>query len=315
MARRLSAVVCMALFATGAAWSDVVHFKKGYFLEAKVVDKGDSWLLLPLETARIRIPRAKTVPKDDVARIVYEEDFRKQFDAKRAALKPGDKRGEAKLLKWCHAEHMTAIARSFAKELFDAQKKQAEAKSSAKAYYDAGRWAASSPQRYYLPREAAKNLYEAALAINPNYARAHVALKHKKVGGKWMTKEDYAAHKADAAGGADEALPSFVRKKKGKRKKKTPIWQIALYQEIDFKKINPDEVKKAFGPPSRVNSNTSENDGQTTKYDYIYYKEGPVQTKFDFRNGKLTEVEVSCSRRDVPDSDVYFLNGQQLSGK
>ena len=288
---------------------DVVYFKKGYFIEARVVDRGKNWLLLPLESARIRLPRPKEVPKDQVARVVFEEEFRRLYNAKLAALKPDDRAGRQALLQWCDEEHMTALASPTAQGMLQSLQKQLGKNATAQSCCDAGKWAAGAPQKYYLPRDQAKQFYEAALRADPACRPAHLALKHRELDGEWLSEEEHKERTRTSA----KPPPRKRRKKKDKRG--APLWQIALFDIAAFGKATPDDVLKTWGEPTRRDDESFQAGGGAIRYVHLRYEKPPFWSDFGFRDDTLYRVRVSCRQPDSPDEDRYFLNGMPLSGK
>lgn len=69
----------------------------------------------------------------------------------------------------------------------DYQEKWTGVKDSAKAsdFLNLAKWAAENKLTRYLP-----GLYLRAIALDPDNAEAHMALKHEKVAGKWVTFEE-----------------------------------------------------------------------------------------------------------------------------
>ena len=298
--------VAAASFRMQAARPDVVYFAKGYIFEAKVTDKGDKWLLAPVQDARIRLPASKLVDKAEVDRVVFEEDFRTRLDAKLNALPPDDLQGRQALIAWCHDEHFTSCARKLAQDVFQVVGTKADREASADALYEAGAWVLEAPQKYYLPRKAGARLLERALEIDPDHERAHRALKHKKLQDRWVSEAEYRKLTR-----APRKRPRRTPRKK-EAEDKPPIWQAVLAGALPFK-VRPEEAVRVFGKPSVQQTRTSE--GGEEGYVNLTYREGPVETTLEFQNGKFTLIRSTCRRRDDPDHDRFYLDGAPMSRK
>ena len=303
--------ICIASTAFGVrhARPDVVYFTKGYFLEAKVVDKGDQWLLVPIEDARFRLPKPKQVRKSEVARIVSEKDFRDGLIAKLTALKLDDVEGRQALVKWCHDEHVTSCAKEAARSALEATKREAQAEATADAYAKAGAWAGGVPQRYYLPRQEAVELCQAALAIDPEHEGAHQALKHKKLDGRWVTAKEYSQ--------ASRSSAKRTRKRRRKQEDEQPaeLWRTALAGDLPFGRGLEDVVKTWGEPASRSRRSGRGRDGAEVGLAQLTYREAQFETRLWFRDDELSGIEVTTQGADDPDDSTFCLDGERMSGK
>ena len=291
----------------GIAQGDVIYFTRGHYVEAEAVDRGDNWLLLPVQAARIRLPRPKAVPKTDVLKIVFEKDFSKEFDARQQKTDSDDMPGQDAILKWCHQEHFTVYAERTAKSALEALKERVKKDGEPDALCEAAQWANGSPQRYYLPKGEAARLFQTVLDADPDHEAAHRGLKHKQHDGQWVTAEEYRRLKR-----ASSRRPARTKKKRGKEP--VPVWLAALANRLPFD-TQSEAIVEQWGPAQRQQTRTSrQNEAEETIRLSLYYEADGLTTCLEFRDNKLSGYSVRPTRsRD--DSDEPTLDGKVLSEK
>lgn len=306
-------IICLALSAMGSQGllGDVIYFKKGHYVEAQAIDDGDSWRLVPISTARIRLPRAKSVPKDDVLKVVSEAAFQEQLNARLQKLEPGDLDGKQQVLTWCHEEHFTAFAKKVAQEMLTAQKKMVKEDSTPDALCEVACWANGSPQRLYLPRKEASRLFAAVLRMEPEHEAAHLGLKHKRHEDRWVTAQEYKKLTR-----APRKPPRRRERNKKPTRKRTPIWYAALTGRLPFG-TKPEEVVKFWGQPSRRDQSTSRQQGNAegTRSLTLGYTEGKLETRVEFRNDALRAFYVRCPMLYSVSEGASILDGEPIAPK
>jgi hypothetical protein len=111
----------VACFLSGAARADKTYLVGGTVIEGRATRKGDK-VVVEMESGEI------TLPADSVAKIEKSESLVSQFEARHAALRPGDVKGRLELADYCRDHDMRAREHQLLQEVLEVDPNHAAAR-------------------------------------------------------------------------------------------------------------------------------------------------------------------------------------------